>query len=396
MEFSEKLKAIPSSPIRKLVPFADRAELEGVKIYHLNIGDPDIETPNIILSSLHKFEHKIIKYSNSKGEKIFIDSLVSYYKNLGFTDINCENIQVTIGGSEALLWTFLAICNPKDEIIVFEPFYANYNGYGVMADVSLVPILTKITDGFHLPKASEIEKRINKKTKAILICNPNNPTGTLYTKKELEMLIGICKKYNLFLLSDEVYREFVYDGKKQTSVLEFNYPDGVIVLDSLSKRYSLCGARLGCMVSRNKDLVSLILKFAQVRLSAGFIEQIIAAKINEIPKSYIIKVQKEYEARRNLVIDCLNNIKGVICKKPEGAFYIIARLPVSDSEKFAKWLLTDFRDKNETLMVAPASGFYASSGMGKQEIRIAYVINKKDLKRAMELLELAIKQFNKI
>lgn len=396
MEFSKRLLGTPVSPIRKLVPFAERAKQSGVTVYHLNIGDPDIETPEVMLSALHNFEPKTIRYANSKGEKVFLESLVSYYQGLGFGDIKNENIQVTLGGSEAILWAFLGLCNPNDEVLVFEPFYANYNGYAAMAEVKLVAITTSIHDGFHLPKISEIEKKITSKTKAILICNPNNPTGTLYTKEELSRLVDLAKKHNLYLLSDEVYREFVYDGKKQTSLLSFDYPEGVVILDSLSKRYSLCGARLGCVVSRNTKLISEILKFGQARLSAGFIDQLIASKLTEVSGSYMEKVRDEYQARRDLIVDSLQKINGVVCQKPEGAFYIIVKLPVSDSEEFAQWLLTDFRDQNETVMVAPAAGFYGTPGFGGQEVRIAYVINQKDLRRAMEILKKGIAKFNQL
>lgn len=394
MKFSQRLLNAPLSPIRKLVPFAESAKAKGIKVYHLNIGDPDIETPAVMLSALHNFQPKVIRYANSKGEKVFLEALLSYYHGLGFKDLSLQNIQVTQGGSEALLWAFLAVANPGEEIIVFEPFYANYRSYAAISGVKLKPILTKIESGFHLPKISEIEKKISKKTRAILICNPNNPTGTIYTKKELAGLINLAKKHKLYLLSDEVYREFAYDGKKQISALNFNYPEGIIMLDSLSKRYSLCGIRLGAVVTRNKDFISQILRFAQGRLSAGFVDQIVAAKLTAVPQSYIKKVQTEYQKRRDLVIRELNKTPGVVCKKPEGAFYIIAKLPVSDSEKFAKFLLTDFSDQKETVMVAPAAGFYETPGLGTNEVRIAYVINRKDLKRALNLLKKAIVQFN--
>lgn len=396
MSLSQRLYEMPESPIRKLVPFADVAKAKGIKVYHLNIGDPDIETPEVMLAELHNFDPKIIRYCNSKGEKVFLEALVKYYNRLGFHDIKEENIQVTIAGSEAIFWAMMAICNPGEEIIVFEPFYANYNGFAQMAGVKLVPILTKIENGFHLPVIKEIEKKITSKTRGILICNPSNPTGTLYTFDELEQLVKLAKKKKIYLLSDEVYREFAYDGLKQTSVLEFDYPEGLIVLDSLSKRYSLCGARLGCIVSKNTELITQVLKFGQARLSAGFIDQLMASKLTEVKPGYMEKVRVEYEKRRDIIVSELNKIKGVICRKPEGAFYIIVKLPITDTEDFAKWLLTDFSDKDETVMIAPASGFYATSGLGKQEIRIAYVLNTKDLKRAMEILKKAIDKYNKI
>lgn len=388
---------MPESPIRKLAPFADAAKKKGIKVYHLNIGDPDIETPKVMIDTLHHFTDKIIRYSNSKGEKVFLEAMVKYYNRLGghkSPPLQYENIQITIGGSEAIFWAMMAICNSGDEIIVFEPFYANYNGFAQMAGVKLVPILTRIENGFHLPKIKEIEKKITSKTRGILICNPSNPTGALYGLEELEQLVKLAKKHKLYLLSDEVYREFVYDGKKQTSVLEFAYPEGIIVLDSLSKRYSLCGARLGCIVSRNAFLIQQILKFGQARLSAGFIDQILASKLTEVPISYMEKVRDEYQKRRDLVVLELQKIPGVICQKPEGAFYIIAKLPVLDSEEFAKWLLTSYNDHKETVMVAPAAGFYGTKGLGKQEIRIAYVLKCAKLIRAMQLLKLALIKYN--
>lgn len=394
MKFSQRLIETPESPIRKLVPFAEEAKKKGIKVYHLNIGDPDIETPKEILFALRNFSSNIIRYTNSKGETIFIEALLKYYANLGFVNLRPENIQITIGGSEAIFWSMLALCNIGEELIVFEPFYANYNSLAVMAGIKLNPIRTRIEEGFHLPKITEIEKKINNKTKGILICNPNNPTGTLYNPLELAKLVELCRKYNLFLLSDEVYREFTYDGLKQKSVLEYDYPEGIIVLDSLSKRYSLCGARLGCLLSRNTDLISQVLKFGQARLSAGFIEQIIASKLTVVKPSYLRQINKEYEQRRNLVFKELSKIKGVVCRKPEGAFYLVAQIPVKDAEQFAKWLLTDFSHKGETVMVAPAAGFYATLGLGIQEIRIAYVINQNDLKRSMELLKIALLEYN--
>jgi aspartate aminotransferase len=398
MNLANRILEMPESPIRKLIPFAENSKQNGIKVYHLNIGDPDIKTPQVMLDALYNFKPSVIRYANSKGEKVFIKALCAYYNGLGLktSAIKPENMQVTMGGSEAIFWAFFALCNLGDEVIVFEPFYANYNSYAQTSGIKLVPVLTKIENGFHLPKISEIEKKLTKKTKAILICNPNNPTGTLYSFEELDLLVKLAKKNHLYLLSDEVYREFAYDGKKQISALEFDYPEGIVVLDSLSKRYSLCGARLGCIVSKNLDLISKVLKLGQARLSAGFIDQIIASELTKVPKSYLNKINREYEKRRNTVIAGLSKIPGVVFHKPEGAFYIIAKLPISDCEEFAKWLLTDYNDNNETVMVAPLVGFYKTIGLGIQEIRIAYVINRIDLKRAMELLKLAITKFNSI
>lgn len=395
MQFSKRASKTPASPIRKLVPLAEEAKKKGVKVYHLNIGDPDIKTPKVIFQGLKKFPGKIIRYANSQGEKVFLEALLSYYHKLGFTDLTSDNLIVTQGGSEAILWTMLAVCDPGEEIIVFEPFYANYAGFASMAGVRLVPITTTVTNGFHLPERKEIKKKISPQTRAILICNPNNPTGTVFSQEELKALYDLCQKYHLFLLSDEVYREFCYDDKRPYSLLNFK-GDNLGVLDSLSKRYSLCGARLGCLVTRNKELIQLVLKFGQARLSAGFLDQIMAANLTNLPKNYFDEIRKEYQARRNVVFDSLKEIPGVICQKPEGAFYLIAGLPIDDAEKFSKWLLTNFEDRGETIMLAPAAGFYMTSGLGKNEVRIAYVINQSDLKRSMEILSHALVIYQRV
>lgn len=404
MVLSKRAEELPQSPIRKLVPFAQAAKSRGIHVYHLNIGDPDVKTPDVMIDALRKWDLSIISYENSQGNAGFLASLKNYYNNLGFKDIDEKNLQVTVGGSEGLLWAMLAVCNPGEEIIVFEPFYANYNSFAVEAGVKLIPVTTKIEDGFHILNAvngrdCSLQKLITKKTKAILICNPNNPTGTLYSFEELQALYDFCKKNKLWLISDEVYREFVYDGKKQTSVLEIEQKQVdsfVVVCDSLSKRYSLCGARLGCLVSRNLDFMQVVLKFAQARLSAPLVEQAISSKLTKVGEKYLQEVNEEYQARRDLVCEKLAKIPGVVFRKPEGAFYIIAKLPVDDAERFCQWLLADFEDKKETLMLAPAQGFYATKGLGKQEVRIAYVINKHDLAKAMELLKKAIEKYNKL
>jgi aspartate aminotransferase len=431
MNLSKRSVDLPQSPIRKLVPFAMDAKKRGIKVYHLNIGDPDIKTPEVMISALKNWDRKIIGYENSQGNAELLTSLESYYQKLGFNDLTQKNIQVTVGGSEGLLWTMMTVCNPGDEIIVFEPFYANYNGFAIQAGVKLVPVTTRIEEGFHiLPKKNadrpgglSLQKYVTGRTKAVLICNPNNPTGTLYSKEELQFLYDFCQKNKLWLISDEVYREFVYDGWKQTSVLEieqlndrtmelsnnrtvgkkmqsstvqqFN-SSNVVVCDSLSKRYSLCGARLGCLVSRNMDFMNTVLKFAQARLSAPLIEQVISSKLTEVGEKYLREVNQEYQARRDLVCEKLAEISQVVFRKPEGAFYIIAKLPVDNAEKFCQWLLTDFNDKNETLMLAPAAGFYATQGLGVQEVRIAYVINQRDLSRSMDLLKIAIERYIKV
>ena len=394
---SKRLISVPASPIRKLVPYAMEAKRQGIRVLHLNIGDPDIKTPTVMVDVLNNWSENPIRYGQSQGEPKFINSLVSYYNNLGFGFIDGKNIQVTTGGSEAISMAFFAVCQPGEEVITFEPYYANYNSYATINGVKIVPVLTKGETGFHLPDRQVIEGKITKKTRAIIICNPNNPTGTVYTKDELDMLVSICVKNNLFLISDEVYREFVYDGKKHVSILEFmkKYPDKMILLDSLSKRYSLCGARLGMIVSLNKDITDGTLRMAQGRLSSGYVDQAMAEKLTEVDKSYFKAVQKEYQTRRDVLYQGLKSIPGVYLEKPEGAFYTIVKLPVKDSEDFCQWLLTDFRYKNETVMVAPAAGFYGTRGMGKDEVRIAYVLNCSDLEKAIEILRRALVEYNR-
>lgn len=396
-QVSGRLLKVPASPIRKLVPFAVEAKKKGVKVYHLNIGDPDIKTPEVMVNVLKNWSANPIPYGQSQGEPKFLESLVTYYNKLGYSFIKTNHIQVTTGGSEAISMAFFAVCQSGEEVIAFEPFYTNYNSYAAINGVKIVPVLTKGEAGFHLPARAEIEKKITKKTKAIIICNPSNPTGTVYTPDEIEMLVSICVKNNLFLISDEVYREFVYDGKKHVSILEFmkKYPDKMILLDSLSKRYSLCGARLGMFVSLNKDLTDGILRMAQGRLSAGFVDQAMGEKLIEVGSSYFKGVRKEYQKRRDVLYQGLKSIPGVYLEKPEGAFYTIVKLPVKDSEDFCQWLLTDFKYKNETVMVAPAAGFYGTKGRGKDEVRIAYVLNIGDLEKAIEILRRALVEYKR-
>lgn len=410
-KLASRLALVPPSPIRKLVPFAQAAKKDGVKVYHLNIGDPDIKTPDEMIAILRNWDKNPISYELSQGSTKFLESLRWYYHSLGFDFIETNNIQVTNGGSEAISMALFAVCEPGDEIIVFEPFYANYNSYAALNDVHIHAITTTIESGFHLPTKDVIEKAINSNTKAILFCNPNNPTGTVYTKEEIEMLVEIASKHGLFLLSDEVYREYTYDGKTQVSLFSYmeKIPDQAVVLDSMSKRYSLCGARLGALVSLNPDLLSGVLRIAQGRLSSGFIDQAMASELVRVPDQYIKDVQKEYELRRDVLFDGLQNIPGVVVCKPEGAFYVIVGLPVEDSEAFCQWLLTDFRDPSasslrkgsgqagqaETIMIAPAGGFYATEGKGKNEVRIAYVLNVQDLKRSIDLLRIALDLYSK-
>lgn len=395
IQVSSRLFRVPASPIRKLVPYANEAKKQGVKVYHLNIGDPDIETPKAMINVLKNWSESLIPYSQSQGDLKFLESLIFYYHKLGYGFISSSNIQVTTGGSEAISMAFFAICEKGDEVIVFEPFYTNYNSYAAVNQIKLVPVRTYGEIGFHLPDKKEIEKKISKKTRAILICNPSNPTGTVYSKEEMETLVDLAKKYNLFLISDEVYREFIYDGKKHVSILDYmkKLPEQTVLLDSLSKRYSLCGARLGMVVSLNKEVMAGVLRIAQGRLSSGYVDQKIAEKLTEVTSSYFKKTHKEYQKRRDVLYHGLKKIKGVFLEKPEGAFYTIVRLPVKDSEDFCKWLLTDFRLNNETVMFAPAAGFYATPGLGKQEVRIAYVLNIYDLKRSIEILQRALVKY---
>lgn len=384
---------MPPSPIRKLVPFAEQAKKEGKRIYHLNIGQPDIETPDTLLNAIHTFSPKVVEYSHSAGIESYRRKLTTYYKrfdiNLDFTEI-----MITTGGSEAIEIAMMSCMDPGDEIIIPEPFYANYNGFSTQANVKVVPIRSTIESGFALPPVSDFEKLITPRTKAILICNPGNPTGYLYTREELELLRDLVKKYDLWLFSDEVYREFCYDGKKYTSVMHLcGIENNVVLLDSISKRYSACGARIGAFISRNKELMATALKFAQARLSPPTFGQVAAEAAIDTPDSYFEKVRAEYAGRRDLVVKSLNSMEGVFCPKPSGAFYCIARLPIDNSDTFCQWLLEKFSCENETVMLAPATGFYSKPELGKHEVRIAYVLNLESLKRAMTCLEEALKVY---
>ncbi len=388
---SNKAKEMPSSPIRKLVPFAEAAKKRGVKIYHLNIGQPDIETPETFLNAVKNTSFKVLEYSHSAGNESYRKKLCGYYHQYNI-ELNAADILVTCGGSEAISIAIMACFNPGDELIIPEPFYANYNGFSKSADVKVVPVSSTIESGFALPPIADFEKLINPKTKGIMICNPGNPTGYLYSKAELEALKELVKKHDLFLLSDEVYREFCYDGKAYVSVMHLNgIENNVILLDSVSKRYSACGARIGALITKNKEVMASALKFAQARLSPPSYGQIGAEAALDTPASYFEEVKKEYVSRRDFVIEALNKIPGVFCPKPSGAFYCIARLPIDNSDKFCQWLLEEFNFKSQTLMLAPAAGFYSTPGAGFNEVRIAYVLNKEDLKNAMLCLQEALK-----
>lgn len=394
---SKRLGTVPASPIRALVPLANAAKARGITVYHLNIGDPDIQTPKEMLSVLTRWKQNPLGYGQSQGDRPLLDAFALYYKKLGYGCIGTENIQVTVGGSEAIAMALFAVCDPGDEVLVFEPFYANYASYAAVYGINCIPVTTSITNGFHLPSRKEIVRTITKKTKAILFCTPNNPTGTVYTQEELEMLGDIASEYNLFLVSDEVYREFVYEGKKPASILSLmeRMPEHCILVDSLSKRYSACGIRIGALVTLHPEILSGVLRVAQGRLSAGLVDQAIAAAMGEVPSSYTQEVRSEYEQRRTILYNGLCSIPGVTASLPEGAFYIVAKLPISDAGDFCRFLLTDFSDKKETVMLAPAAGFYKTPGAGKQEVRIAYVLNRTKLIRAVELLKKALSLYKK-
>ena len=393
-KISEKAVHMPASPIRKLVPYAEAAKSRGTKIYHLNIGQPDIETPEIMLEAVRNFAPKVIEYSHSAGMESYRRKLAGYYHKHGI-EVNHEQILITCGGSEAIEIAMMSCLNTGDEILIPEPFYANYNGFSCQADVIVKPIKSVIENGFALPPIFEFEKLITPKTKAIMICNPGNPTGYLYSKEELELLKQLVVKYDLFLFSDEVYKEFCYDGAEYTSVMHLKGADNnIILLDSISKRYSACGARIGALITKNAEVMQAALKFAQARLSPPTFGQVGAEAAIDTPASYFEKVNKEYTARRNFVIEALNKIPDVFCPMPKGAFYCIARLPIDDADKFCQWLLESFSYDNQTVMLAPATGFYSTPGSGKNEVRIAYVLNLDALKNAMTCLEKAIEMYN--
>lgn len=392
-DISEKGLHMPPSPIRKLTPFADQAKKEGKKVYHLNIGQPDIATPEGMLNAIKDIDFTVWAYTPSEGTLTYRTKLTEYYNKLGY-NIKPEDILVTAGGSEAITIAMQVCVNEGDEIIIPEPFYANYNGFACMSNVVVKPILSHIENGFALPPIAEFEKLITARTRAIIICNPNNPTGYLYSREELEALKVLCLKYDLFLLSDEAYREFCYDGREFISPM---YLDGldehVVIVDTVSKRYSACGARLGCLITKNKAVIQSALKFAQARLSPGMVEQIAGTAAVDTPDSYFEAVNKEYTLRRNTLVKRLNAMEGVFCPNPGGAFYVVASLPIDDADKFCQWILESFDHEGQTVMMAPATGFYSTEGSGKNEIRMAYVLNIESLNRAMDCLDLALKQY---
>lgn len=392
-KISNKGISMPSSPIRKLVPFSDAAKKRGIKVYHLNIGQPDIETPRDAISKLQHTEIGVLAYSHSAGNISCREKLTEYYKRWGI-NVTSEEIIITNGGSEAIQFAFNSCLNPGDEVIIPEPFYANYNGFAITAGITVKPIVSVIDNGFALPPIEEFEKVITSKTKAIMICNPNNPTGYLYSQKELESLAQIVKKHDLFLFADEVYREFAYDNAKAFSVMNLkDIEQNVILLDSVSKRYSACGARIGMFVTKNKEVYSTAMKFAQARLSPPSFGQIFTEAAIDTPREYFDAVLKEYIARRNSVLEAINKIPGCFCPTPKGAFYAVARLPIDDSDIFCKWLLEEFSYEGQTVMLAPATGFYSVKGKGKDEVRISYCLKVSDLQAAMKCLEEALKVY---
>ncbi|SHG07442.1 aspartate aminotransferase [Salegentibacter echinorum] len=392
---SNKGQSMPESPIRKLVPFAEAARKKGKKIYQLNIGQPDIETPKVALDAVKNNDIDVLSYSHSAGFESYRNKLAKYYDKNDIP-VDAEDIIVTTGGSEALLFAMGSITDPGDEIIIPEPFYANYNGFANSSGVNILPIRATIKDNFALPPISEFEKLITNKTKAILICNPGNPTGYLYTREEIEQLAELALKHDLFIVADEVYREFTYDGVKHHSIMSIpGLEENAIMVDSVSKRYSMCGARIGCLVSKNKEVMTTAMKFAQARLSPPTFAQIAAEAALNTPDSYFEEVNEEYTQRRNLLVEGLENIPGVNVAKPKGAFYCIAELPVKNADDFAKWLLEEFEHENETVMVAPAAGFYSTPNTGMNQVRIAYVLKKENLTRALNILKIALEEYNK-
>ncbi|MCD6556987.1 MAG: pyridoxal phosphate-dependent aminotransferase [Bacteroidales bacterium] len=394
-QLSERGTIMPASPIRKLVPYAEDAKKRGIKVYHLNIGQPDIKTPEVAFEALKNFNVKTAEYSHSAGNESYRKGLADYYKSVNI-EVSYEDIMVTTGGSEAIIFAFMATMNPGDEVIIPEPFYTNYNGFAVEAGVKIVPVTSYIEDGFALPPISDFEKLITSKTKAVLVCNPNNPTGYLYSKEELMQLRDLVLKHDLYLFADEVYREFCYDGNEHYSVMQMKgLEKNAVLFDSVSKRYSECGVRIGALISRNKELMASALKYGQARLSPPLFGQIAAEASLKVGSEYFDEVYNEYIERRNYVINALNKIDGVVAPMPKGSFYAVISLPIEDSEDFCIWLLNDFNYKSETVMLAPAQGFYSTPGAGKNQVRLAYVLKVDDLKHSVKILEEALKVYKK-
>ena len=392
LEISERGRQMPPSPIRKLVPYAEAAKKKGIRVFHLNIGQPDIETPPSILDAVRKADIRVLEYSHSAGNESYRRKLVTYYKSVGI-DVTPEQNIITTGGSEAIMFGFFSCLNPGDEVIIPEPFYANYNGFAVAACVKVVPITSRIETGFALPPITDFEKVITTRTKAIVVCSPNNPTGYLYSRQEMEDLKTVCLKHDLYLFSDEAYREFSYSGEYVSALHLKDMNENVVLMDTVSKRYSACGARLGAFVTKNKAVFEAAMKFAQARLSPPGLAQILGEAAVDLPASYFDKPKSEYLARRDLLVRRLNAMPGVFCPNPGGAFYAMAKLPIDDSDRFCQWLLESFSFENKTVMLAPATGFYGTPGLGKDEVRLAYVLNLKDLNDAMDCLQKALEQY---
>jgi aspartate aminotransferase len=396
MDISKRGREIQPSPIRKLKPYADKAQERGIHVYFLNIGQPDIPTPQPIMDAFHNYDEKVLSYGPAQGFLELRQAIADYFNSYSIP-IDSENVVITIGGSEAIHFSFSAVADPGDEIIIPEPFYTNYNGYAAFANVKIVPLTLRVEDGFRLPPADEIEARITPKTRAILLCSPSNPTGTVFTPEELERVISLVEKHDLFLIGDEVYKEFVYDGGTHKSLLEYEeVKNRVIVVDSISKRFSSCGARVGAVVTRNEDVYQAVLKFAQARLCPPSVEQKAALAAYRMGLDYFKPVKQEYERRRDVLFDGLKDVEGIVIHKPQGAFYIIVRLPIKDCEHFVQWMLTDFHHEKQTVMVAPAQGFYCTPGKGKDEVRMAYVLKEEDLKRALVVFKEGLKKYKSL
>ncbi|MFW6131248.1 MAG: pyridoxal phosphate-dependent aminotransferase [Candidatus Aminicenantaceae bacterium] len=393
MRLSKRALEIQPSPIRKLKPYADKAIKNGIHVYFINIGQPDIPSPQPVIDAFHNFDEKVLSYGPAQG---FLDlrQAIADYFNLYNIKLDPDHIIITIGGSEAVYFAFSVVADPDEEIIIPEPYYTNYNGFATFAGIRIVPLTLNVEDGFRLPPSQEIEAQITKKTRALLLCSPNNPTGTVYTKEELQRVVSLVKKHDLFLIGDEVYKEFIYDGAKHTSILEFeDIKDRVIVADSISKRFSCCGARIGTLITRNDEIYESLLKYAQARLCPPSLEQRAALAAYRMDKDYFEETRKEYQKRRDVLFDGLKDIPGITIRKPQGAFYMVVKLPIKDSEHFVRWMLTDFNLDNETVMVAPAQGFYSSPDKGKNEVRIAYVLKEQDLKRAIKVFKAGLGKY---
>lgn len=390
LQISQRGQAMPASPIRKLVPYAEAAKKKGTKVYHLNIGQPDIETPKMVLDAVRNSDFKVLEYSHSAGNESYRKKLVGYYHSVG-VDVTQNQIIITTGGSEAILFGFMACLDAGDEVIIPEPFYANYNGFAVAAGVTVVPVTSHIENGFALPPIEEFEKKITPRTKAIVICNPNNPTGYLYSASEMEQLKDIILRHNLYLFSDEAYREFCYDGQQVSALHLKGVDENVVIMDTISKRYSACGGRIGAFITRNQSVLDAAMKFAQARLSPPSFAQIAGEAAIDLPANYFDTTKAEYQSRRDLIVKRLNAMDGVFCPNPGGAFYAIAKLPIDDADKFCQWLLESFEHEKQTVMLAPATGFYGTPGLGKQEVRLAYVLNLNDINSAMDCLDAALK-----